>query len=136
VLGDGLVHGVGVIGGGYGGLGASQKKHKNTVQSTSIDKTVSTMKNKQIMFEEGARDVEGTAIRGIQKEMNDLTQENRRLNKHVDLQVNLIAELGGEVPEMETAADESDSSPPPTRRQRRKHRSVVPHVRSGRKLIV
>jgi hypothetical protein len=95
------------------------------------------MKHNHTMFEEGARDVEGAAIRMIQKEMNDLTQEDRRLNKHVTLQANLITELGGEVPEMETAADESDSSPPPSpKTAKRKHLSVVPHVRSGRKLIV
>jgi hypothetical protein len=95
------------------------------------------MKHNHTMFEEGAHDVAATAMRTIQKEMNDLTQEDRRLNKHVTLQANLITELGGEVPEMETAADESDSSPPPSpKTAKRKHLSVVPHVRSGRKLTV
>jgi hypothetical protein len=89
------------------------------------------------MFEQGVHDVAATAIRMIQKEMNDLTQEDRRLNKHVTLQANLITEFGGEVPEMETAADESDSSPPPSpKTAKRNHLSVVPHVRSGRKLII
>lgn len=68
--------------------------------------------------------------------MNDLTQKIRRLNKHAALQANLITELGGEAPEMETAPGESDSSPPPSvNTAKRQYFSMVLHVRSARKLM-
>jgi hypothetical protein len=100
-LGKEMVYRARAMGEGWPGLGGLQRKNEKALYLEWIEKTVSTMKNNQTMFEEGVRDVAATAMRKIQKEMNDLTQQIRRLDKHAALLGNHITELGGEAPEME-----------------------------------
>jgi hypothetical protein len=90
-----MVYGARVMGEGWPGSVGLQRKSEKALYLEWIKETISTMKNNQTMSEEGVRDVAATAMRKIQKESNQLTQKNRRLNKHVALQANLITELGG-----------------------------------------
>jgi hypothetical protein len=136
-LGNEKVHRTRVLGEVYGDGGGLKRESGIRAYLEWVEKTVSTMKNNQTMFEEGMRNVAATAMRKIQKESNQLTQDNRRLNKHIVLLRNLISEFGGEAPEMETAAAEWESSPPPNPKTAKKqYLSVVIHFRSGRKLMI
>ena len=71
------------------------------------------MKNNQVIFEEGVRDMAATAARKVQKQLKEVTLENRSLIKHVELQAKLITEFIGRVLEIETATGGLNSSASP-----------------------
>lgn len=131
------MHRSSVLGESYGDLGSLQRKDDKQKYLEWVKETISTMKNNQVMFEEGIRDMAATAMRKVQKELKQIMQENMRLIKHVDVQAKLITDLEGEALEMETAADESDFSAPPSPKAVQKYYlSVVLNVHSVRKAMV